>query len=125
MLEASPMRPLAWRLVAGGLLVALAVAASGGAIERARFGSTDDEALARVETELRRQFDTNARALTELAARVRADASVIRAASRDPAEARRLFDVVSDALAQAQAGPAGITLHDASDPRVPWPGPGC
>src|SRR5258706_272680 len=122
MLEASPMRPLAWRLVAGGLLVALAVAASGGAIERARFGSTDDEALARVETELRRQFDTNARALTELAARVRAGASVIRAASRDPAEARRLFDVVSDALAQEQAGPAGITVYDAENRPVAWAG---
>src|SRR5258706_12756632 len=104
MLEASPMRPLAWRLVAGGLLVALAAAASGGAIERARFGSTDDEALARVETELRRQFDTNARALTELAARVRADARVIRAASPGPADAIRRFDSGAVALLQCRAG---------------------
>src|SRR5215471_16974211 len=104
----------AWRLVAGGLLAALAIAAAGGAIERARFGSTDDEALARVEAELRRQFDGSARALAEVAASVRADSSVIHAALRDRTETRRLFDVVSDALAQHQEGPTGVTVYDAS-----------
>src|SRR5437867_4429750 len=103
MLEGHPMRTLAWRLVAGGLLVSLAVAASGGAIERARFGSTDDEALARVETELRRQFDTSAGALGGLADAIRANSSVIRAALRDRTEAGPLFDVVSGALAQQPA----------------------
>src|SRR4029077_15925402 len=113
MLEGHSMRTLAWRLVAGGLLVALAVAASGRAIERARFGSTDDEALARVEAELRRQFDTSARALGDLAAAVRADSTVIRAALRDRTETRRLFDVVSDAVTTQQAGPTtGITVYD-------------
>ena len=116
------MRTLAWRLVAGGLLVALAVAASGGAIERARFGSTDDEALARVEAELRRQFDTSARALGDLAAAVRADSTVIRAALRDRTEASRLFDVVSSALAQQQAGPTGVTVYDASNRPLAWAG---
>ncbi len=116
------MRTLAWRLVAGGLLLALAVAASGGAIERARFGSTDDEALARVEAELRRQFDTSARALGDLAAAVRADSSVIRAALRDRTEARRLFDIVSTALAQQQAGPTGVTVYDASNRPLAWAG---
>jgi signal transduction histidine kinase len=116
------MRTLAWRLVGGGLLVALAVAASGGAIERARFGPTDDEALARVETELRRQFDTSARALADLAAAVRADSNVIRAALRDRTEAGPLFDVVSGALARQPAGPTGVTVYDASNRPLAWAG---
>src|SRR5580765_29861 len=116
------MRTLAWRLVAGGLLIALAVAASGGAIERARFGSTDDEALARVETELRGQFDRSARALGDLAAAVGGDPSVIRAALRDRTESRRLFDVVSSALAQQQAGPTGVTVYDTSNRPLAWAG---
>jgi signal transduction histidine kinase len=115
------MRTLAWRLVAGGLLVALAVAASGGAVERARFGASDDEALSRVEGELRRQFDANARALGDLAARVLGEANLIRAASRDPSEARRLFDVVSDAFAKA-SGPTGITVYDGANRPIAWAG---
>jgi signal transduction histidine kinase len=122
MLEAHPMRTLAWRLFAGGLLVALAVAASGGALERARFGATDDEAMARVEAELRRQFDTSARALGDLAATVRADSSAIRAAPRDRTEARRLFDVVSNAVARQQALPAGITIYDTANRPLAWAG---
>jgi signal transduction histidine kinase len=116
------MRTLAWRLFAGGLIVALAVVAAGGAIERARFGSTDDEALARVEAELRRQFDTSARALGDLAATVRADSGAIRAALRDRTEAGRLFDVASNALAQQPSGPTGITIYDATNRPLAWAG---
>jgi signal transduction histidine kinase len=122
MLEALLMRMLAWRLFAGGLLIALVVAASGGAIERARFGSTDDAALARVEAELRRQFDDSARSLADLAARVRSDSSVIRAAVRDRTETRPLFDVVSNALAESRAGPTGVTVYDATDRPLAWAG---
>jgi signal transduction histidine kinase len=116
------MRMLAWRLFAGGVLVALAVAASGGALERARFGASDDAALARVEAELRRQFDDSARSLGNLSARVRSDASVIQVAMRDRTETRPLFDVVSNALAEAQAGPTGVTVYDASDRPIAWAG---
>jgi len=116
------MRMLAWRIVAGGILVALAVAASGGAIERARFGATDDAALAGVEAELRRQFDDSARSLADLSARVRSNSNVIQAAVRDRTETRPLFDVVSNALAEAQAGPTGITVYDASDRPLAWAG---
>jgi signal transduction histidine kinase len=116
------MRALAWRLVAGGLIVALALAASGGALERARFGATDDEALARVEAELRRQFDTSARTLTDLAAAVRADSNVIRAALRDRTETRRLFALVSSAVSRQQGLPAGITIYDAANGPLAWAG---
>src|SRR6516162_7286314 len=116
------MRMLAWRLFAGGVLVALAVAAAGGALERARFGASDDAALARVEAELRRHFDDSARSLGNLSARVRSDASVIQAAMRDRTETRPLFDVVSNALAEAQAGPTGVTVYDASDRPLAWAG---
>src|SRR5215467_851880 len=122
MLEVLSMRKLAWRLFAGGLVLALVVAASGGAIERARFGSTDDEALARVEAELRQQFDASARSLGEMAASVRSHSSVIHAAVRDRTETKPLFDVVSNALAQSPTGPAGITVYDATDRPLAWAG---
>src|SRR6185436_15166824 len=95
--QTSIMRTLAGRLVIGGLLGTLAVGASGLALERARFGSSDDEALSRVEAEFRRQFDGSADALGVMAARVAAERAGIQTALRDSAAAARLFDVVSDA----------------------------
>ena len=77
------MRTLAGRLVVGGLLGALIAAAAGRALELSRFGSTDDEALARVEAEFRRQFDGSAEALGAMAARVTASRTAIQLAQRE------------------------------------------
>src|SRR5262249_40282290 len=53
---------------------------------------------------------------------VRSDTSVIQAAMRDRTETRPLFDVVSNALAEAPAGPTGVTVYDASDRPLAWAG---
>ena len=81
------MRTLAGRLVIGGLLATLAVGASGLALERSRFGSSDDAALSRVEGEFRRQFDDSVDALGAMAARVASERTAIQTALRDPAAA--------------------------------------
>jgi signal transduction histidine kinase len=116
------MRTLAGRLVIGGLLGTLAVGASGLALERARFGSSDDEALSRVEAEFRRQFDGSVDALGVMAARVAAERAGIQTALRDSAAAARLFDVVSDAIPADQAGRTGITIYDPANRPLAWAG---
>jgi signal transduction histidine kinase len=116
------MRTLAGRLVVGGLLGALIAAAAGRALELSRFGSTDDEALARVEAEFRRQFDGSAEALGAMAARVTASRTAIQLAQRDPATATQLFDVLSDALPADQAGRTGITVYDIAGRPLAWAG---
>ena len=118
----SLMRTRAGRLVIGGLLGTLAVGASGLALERGRFGSSDDEALSRVEAEFRRQFDGSADALGAMAARVAAERAGIRTAMRDPAAAARLFDIVSGAIPSDQAGRTGITIYDTADRPLAWAG---
>ena len=112
----------AGRLVVGGLLGAVIAAAAGRALELSRFGSTDDEALSRVETEFRRQFDGSADALGAMAAQVTAARTAIQQAQRDPATATRLFDVVSEALPAEQAGRTGITVYDTAGRPLAWAG---
>src|SRR5437867_187853 len=65
------------RLARGGLVAALLVAAAGWAVERYRFGSTDAEAAAQVETEVRRRFDAGADALGAIASRAAAASDTI------------------------------------------------
>jgi signal transduction histidine kinase len=116
------MRTLVGRLVVGGLLGAVIVGAAGLALERARFGASDDEALLRVETELRRQFDGSADALRAMAARVVSARGAIELAQHDPATVSRLFDIVSDALPADQAGRTGITVFDTAARPLAWAG---
>src|SRR4051812_32625049 len=121
MLVAIPMRTRAWRLVAAGIVVALAVGASGRVVERARFGASDAETLARVEAELRGRFDADAVALAAIAARAAAARDVIRVALLDPAE-RRLFEVAAGALPAERAGRVGVTVYDAAGRPIAWAG---
>src|SRR5580765_4754878 len=55
------------RIVLAGLVVAIAVAIGGWALGRSRFGASDREAVARLETELRDQFLASATALGRIA----------------------------------------------------------
>ena len=79
------------RLASAGVAVALLVGAAGRAIERARFGATDQESVARVENELRQRFDASADTLGRVATGVSASRDLIRAAPGDPAATRDLL----------------------------------
>ena len=116
------MRTLAVRLVVGGLLGSLIVGAAGRIWERARFGSTDEEALSKVEAEFRRQFDGSAEALRTMGARVVSGRAAIQLALRDPLTVTRLFDVVSAALPADLAGRTGITVYDTAGRPLAWAG---
>jgi signal transduction histidine kinase len=108
------MRSVVWRLVGAGALAALTAAVAGRVLERARYGSNDEDALARVEAELRRRFDASAETLRTIASRVVANPDIIAAAARDSAGAGRLFAVVSAAVPEEQAGRTGVTIYDAA-----------
>ena len=111
------------RLASAGVAVALLVGAAGRALERARFGATDQESVARVENELRQRFGASADTLGRVATGVSASRDLIRAATRDPAAARNLFDALTAALPDEAGRRTGITVYDAQAGRpVAWAG---
>src|SRR5215470_604963 len=111
MLDGKLMRTRAWRFVVVGILVALAIRLSGGLVERARFGSSDNDTLLRVEAELRTRFDADAELLTSVATRTSSRQDALRAALLDPTD-KRLFAAVAEALPADQAGRVGVTVYD-------------
>src|SRR5688572_31190601 len=86
------------RLASAGVAAAVLVGVAGRALERARFGATDQESVGRVENELRQRFDASADTLGRVATGVSSARDLIRAATRDPAAARNLFDALTAAL---------------------------
>jgi signal transduction histidine kinase len=84
----------------------------GQALERWRFGATDQESVARVEQELRQRFGASAETLGDLAARSAGSSDLIRAARSDSAAARRLFDALTAALPVEAIRRTGITVYD-------------
>ena len=103
-------------------MAALAIALAGWGIGRARFGATDAEAASRVEREMRQRADGIGETLRVIATRVAAERDAIRAAPRDPASLRRLFDIIERALPADAAGSAGATVYDRSGTPVAWAG---
>ncbi len=111
------------RLLGAGLAAALLVGAAGRALERARFGATDQESVARVEKELRQRFDASADTLGTIATRVSVSRDLIRASARDPAAARNLFDALTAALPDEAGRRTGITVYEVPAGRpVAWAG---
>ena len=110
------------RIVRAGVIVALLVAIGGWALERVRFGATDEAALSRVETELRNRFAASAETLGRLASRITPQTDAIGAASRDTGAVKRLFEAVDAALPDDDAGRTGITVYDAATTPLAWGG---
>jgi hypothetical protein len=114
------------RIVRIGAAAALVVGLAGWALERSRFGVSDEAALRRVEDELRERFDTSAAALGAMAARVAAEPELF--------AARRAIRATSGGCSTrsrppaAEAGTTGITIFDlageplAGGPRLDLPG---
>jgi signal transduction histidine kinase len=110
------------RVARVGLAAALLLAVAGWAIERRRFGSSDQEALARAERELRERFDAGADTLGSLAARVAALRDDLRAAPRDDAAVKRLFEACIGAIPADEAGRTGITVYEITAAPIAWAG---
>ena len=110
------------RIARVGLAAAVIVGLIGYGFERARFGPSDQSALSRVEAELRQRFDASAATLGAIAARIAAEPDTARAAPRDQATLKRLFDLVSGAVPEDEAGRTGITIYDAVGAPLAWAG---
>lgn len=113
-----------WRLARAGVAAAILVGAAGWALGRARLGPSDTDAVASIEVELRQRLDRSADTLGAIASRVAADRDAIRAAPRDAAARRRLFDAADAALPDDQAGRTGLTVYaaDADGQPLAWAG---
>lgn len=116
------MRRLIVRVASAGALAALLVGVVGWTLERARFGASDRDAVARVEREVRERFERSAATLEGLATQVASDTDSMRAAGRDPAAARRLFDDIDRALARSTIGRTGITVYNSAAAPLAWGG---
>ena len=110
------------RIVRVGLAAAVVVVLIGYGLERARFGSSDEAALRRVEAELRQRFDASAATLGTIAAHIAANPDTARAAPRDQAALKRLFDLVSADVPDDEAGRTGITIYDTVGAPLAWAG---
>jgi signal transduction histidine kinase len=110
------------RVARAGFAAALLVASAGWAAERYRFGSTDREAAARVETELRERFNSGADTLRTIASRASSAHGDIGAAPRDTGAVARLFDAVERALPAAQGGRTGVTIYASNGAPLAWAG---
>ena len=116
-------RHVSWRRLLGiGVILAAVVAAGGLAIEWMRFGWTSTEAVARVDAEVRREFDGMTALLAELGGAIAADPGTAQAlqASRtlqaEPDAARALFDVIDRRLGAAGSRPdVAVTVYDFPD----------
>ena len=108
------------RVVRVGVLAALAVGLAGWGATRYRFGNSDRATLARVEAELRQQLAASAETLGAMTRRVVADRDLIRAAARDQAARRRLFDTVAAAVAAEGPGRIGLTIYDSDAVPLAW-----
>ncbi len=110
------------RIVRVGVVAALVVGLTGWGLERSRFGASDEEALGRVEADLRHRIDAGAATLGAIAARVTAQSEAIRRTPRDQAAVKRLFDLVGAALSGDDAERTGITIYDADAAPLAWLG---
>jgi nitrogen fixation/metabolism regulation signal transduction histidine kinase len=107
------------RIYLTGLACAVGAALGGIAIERARFGPTDQDAMTRVERSVRAEIDAVAGALNDIAASVGREPALFDTAAADPAAgARPLLDRADQAL---QARTAGVFAVTAYRPSGAWP----
>jgi len=112
-------RPLR-RIYLAGLLCALVAAVAGIAAERARFGPTDAEAVARVERSVRAEIAGVTGALNDIATAVAREPALFDAAAADPAGpgVRALLDRADVALRGRTPGVFAVTAYR---PSGAWP----
>lgn len=116
-------RPLR-RIYLTGLACATLAAGIGIALERARLGSTEADAFARVERSVRSEIATVVAALDDIASSVAREPALFDAAAADPqGGARALLDRADQSLQGRRAGLFAVTAHRPSGARpLAWSG---
>ncbi|MBA3637986.1 MAG: hypothetical protein H0W53_01645, partial [Acidobacteria bacterium] len=115
-------RYVSWRrLLAGGVVLAMLAGLTGAVIEWRRFGRNASEAVARVDDDVRREFDEKTALLGRLASTIAADpgaAAALKAArslqgSADPDATRSLFEILDARTGEVRDRPdIAITIYD-------------
>jgi signal transduction histidine kinase len=102
------------RLLAGGVLAAALAAIAGTALELWRFGPNSAAAAARVEQQVRRDFDRMTAILSRVAEGVAGDSVAARGLEGGPDAARDLFDLIDRQLTEAgtPADEIAVTIYD-------------
>ena len=102
------------RLLAGGVLLAVVVAVGGTAIELWRFGRNDASAVARLERQVRSDFDRMTGVLSRVAGGIASDPVASRALEAGPDAARDLFALIDRRLSGAgtPADAVAVTVYD-------------
>ena len=108
------------RLLAGGVLLAVAVAVGGAAIELWRFGRNDASAVARLERQVRSDFDRMTGVLSRVAGGIASDPVASRALEAGPDAARDLFALIDRRLSGAgtPADAVAVTVYDVRGTRA-------
>jgi signal transduction histidine kinase len=114
----------AGRLLSAGLLCAALALAVAGGIEFWRFGATSAGAAARVERQVRRDFDRMTSVLSRVAAAVAGDPVAAPSLAPGSDAARDLFDLVDRRLSEAGTGPdmIAVTIYDNAGAARAWVG---
>ena len=112
------------RLLAGGVLLASLAAVGGTAIELWRFGPNRAAAAARVEQQVRRNFDRMTTVLTRVAVGVAMDPEASRRLMAGPDAARALFELVDRRLSEVGAPPdaVALTIYNTAGDAQAWVG---
>src|SRR5499427_1106392 len=110
------------RIVRVGIVAALVAGVVGYGIEQSRFGASDAAAVARIEAELRKRFDTSALTVGAIAARVAADPAAATPGMRDKIAVRQLFALAAATLPAEREGPTGVTIYDPTGAPIAWAG---
>ena len=116
---------MSWRrLLGGGLLFAILIAVAGGLFELWRFGASSTAAAARVETQVRLEFDRMTGELSGVAANVASDPDAARALALGPDAARDLFELLDRRVSDAETGSdnVAVTIYDTQGVARAWVG---
>ena len=112
------------RLIAAGSAIALAAALAGAIVELWRFGFTQSASAARLERQVRRDFDQMTTVLTQVAVGVAMDPEAARALSGGSDPARDLFKLLDRRLANVDDVPdsVAVTIYDRTGVALAWVG---
>ena len=107
---------------AAGFVAAALTLMAGRAVEFARLGRSDADAMARVASEVRGAIDTIAAELRGTAHQAAVRPALLATAQPSPESTRTLFDRARSALGTAPVGRSAVTIYGSSGTPLAWSG---
>ena len=111
-----------WRIAITGIGLVAATVLVGGLLERARMGSSDVAAAARVEADVRARFDDIMATLRRTSETIAGQSALIDRAGADPAATNALMAAAESALAVRPNDIVALTVYGADNTPLAWSG---